>query len=371
MKKILFIDNTAHHLFGQLHLMNAFRDAGYGVEAIIPNDNNYFNKIREHGINTYTINIDGKGINPIKDLSLIRQLSKYFVQIKPNLICSFTIKPNLYAAIAAQEFNIPVIAGVTGLGTAFLKKNLLNFIVVNLYKFAFKKIGCVFFQNSDDKYMFDQLKIAPKTSLSIVLPGDGVDLNKFKYVGLQKNADIKFIFSGRLLWDKGLGELVEAMNIVKQKYPKTQLVVIGNYFFSNPSSISAKQVQSWEDLGLINYLGMVDNVFDVISSADCMVLPSYREGMPRSLLEAMSTGKPIITVDSVGCKDIIDDGVNGYIAKLKDVSSLAEAMIKYIELPFDKKLQMGLNGRRKMEREFDQSLVIGKYFEVINKLLEI
>jgi glycosyltransferase involved in cell wall biosynthesis len=370
MKKILFVDNTAHHLYGQMHLMDAFQENCYQVEAIVPNDNNYFIKLESLGIKCRHIEIDGKSVNPITDYALIKKLKCEFFNIKPALICSFTIKPNLYAAIASESYKIPLIAGVTGLGTAFLSKNLLNQIVVRLYKFAFKRIGCVFFQNNDDKDVFDQLKITPGSAISFALPGDGVDLAKFKYVGLTESINTTFIFSGRLLWDKGLGELVAAMKIVKQKYPATRLKVIGNYFLANPSGIPEKQIKQWGEEGFFEYLGMVDNVFEVMKPVDCMVLPSYKEGLPRVLMEACSMGKPIITVDSIGCKDVVEDGVTGYMVKVKDVNSLAEAMIKFIELPFEDKVLMGLNGRRKMEQEFDQTIVVNKYLEVAKQLLD-
>ena len=300
---------------------------------------------------------------------LIKEFKNKFFEIKPDLICSFTIKPNLYAAIAAQKYEIPVVAGVTGLGTAFLSKNLLNKIVVRLYKFAFKHIGCVFFQNNDDKNIFEQLKTTPNSAMNFALPGDGVDLAKFKYVGLTESSSTTFIFSGRLLWDKGLGELVAAIKIVKQKYPATQLKIIGNYFLGNPTAISESQISQWENEGLIKYLGMVDNVSDVIAQSDCVVLPSYREGMPRSILEASSMGKPVITVNSIGCKDAVNDGITGFIAQVKDVDSLATAMIRFMELAFNKKVEMGLQGRYKMEREFDQTIVVNKYLEVVKQLL--
>ncbi len=371
MKKILFIDNTAHHLFGQLHLMNAFKVNGYSVEVVVPNDDNYYQQISELGFKCHSITIDGKGINPVADFKLIKQLKYYFHVIKPDVICSFTIKPNLYASIAARSLKIPVIAGVTGLGTAFLKQNLLNYLVVKLYKFAFREIGCVFFQNQDDKLTFDSLGITEYARYSITLPGDGVDLNKFAYSKISLNKDTTFLYSGRLLADKGLYELVEAFKKVKFIYPNISLVLIGNYFLANPSAISKTTVDEWTKDGTIKYLGMVDNVSEIVKECDCVVLPSYREGMPRSLLEASSMGRPIITVDSIGCKDVVEDGVTGYMAKVRDVDSLAKAMIKFIELPFDKKVEMGLNGRRKMEQEFDQKIVINKYLEVANQLLHV
>lgn len=370
MEKILFIDNTAHHLFGQMHLVNAFVRDGYEVEAIVPDDGDYFNKLVKAGIKCHTIKINGKGLNPFADMALIKEFKNRFLEIKPNLICTFTIKPNLYAAIAAREYKIPVIAGVTGLGTAFLRKNILNKIVVGLYKHAFKKLGCVFFQNKDDQSTFKQLNIIKSDTLSIALPGDGVNLDRFNYVGMANtNEMVSFLYLGRLIGDKGLYELISATRKVKLSYPNICVMFGGNYFPGNPTAISELQVSQWVDEGVIRYLGMVDNVPSIIAQSDCVVLPSYREGMPRSILEASSMGKPVITVNSIGCKDAVDDGITGFIAQVKDVDSLATAMISFIELSYDKKVEMGLQGRRKMEREFDQTIVVNKYLEVVKQLL--
>lgn len=370
MRKILFIDNTAHHLLGQMHLLKAFTSGGYNVEAITPNDSDYFNKLVNAGIKCYPIKINGKGVNPFTDMALIKEFKNRFLEIKPDLICTFTIKPNLYATIAAQKYKIPVIAGVTGLGTAFLRKNILNKIVVSLYKQAFKSLGCVFFQNKDDQRTFEQLNIIKNNTLSICLPGDGVNLSRFSYVGLAKTDEmINFLYLGRLIGDKGLYELISAIRQVKLSYPNACVMFGGNYFPGNPTAISELQISQWENEGVIQYLGMIDNVPDVIAQSDCVILPSYREGMPRSILEASSMGKPVITVNSIGCKDAVDDGVTGFVAQVKDVDSLANAMIRFIELPFDKKVEMGLQGRRKMEREFDQTIVVNKYLEVAKQLL--
>lgn len=369
MKKILFIDNTAHHLFGQLHLMNAFKVCGYSVEIISPDDGNYYRKISDLGFVCHHIDIDGKRVNPLADLILINKFKLYFQKIRPSLICSFTIKPNLYASIAARSLNIPVIAGVTGLGTAFMKKNLLNYLVVKLYKFAFRDIGCVFFQNSDDQCIFNNLAITQSARFSISLPGDGVALDRFPYVGLKPKDNLTFLYSGRLLGDKGLHELIAAFNKVKTTYPNVCLIIIGNYFLGNPTAISESTVNEWTKDNSIRYLGMINNVSEIIADCDCVVLPSYREGMPRSLLEASSMGKPIITVNSIGCQDVVDTGVTGYMAKVRDIDSLAEAMLKFIELPFDKKVEMGLQGRRKMEREFDQRIVVNKYLDIASRLI--
>lgn len=370
MKKILFIDNTAHHLYGQLHHLQALRNAGYQVEVLVPDDGRYFNKLEHLGFPCSDLIKSWGGTNPIKEFGLFLLLRRIIKQIQPNLICSFTIKPNLYAAIITRQLKIPIITNITGLGTLFMRKKLQARFAVALYRYAFKKVPQVFFQNADDFKYIQQLRILNHETKVVVLPGSGVDLSGFPCViNANDNTELTFLYSGRLIRDKGIYELIDAFRMARQKFPNIRLKFIGNYFPANPSAISQAQVQRWVNDGVIEYLGMVDNVVDVIAGTDCMILPSYREGMPRSLLEASSMGKPIITVDSIGCKDVVEDGVTGFLAKVKDVSTLADAMIKFIELPFDKKVEMGLNGRRKMECEFDQKIVVTKYLEAVNKLL--
>lgn len=368
-KKILFIDNTAHHLYGQMHLVHLYKRLGYSITAIIPDDNNYFLKIKEQGVNCYKINIAGKSLNPLNDLKLMLALKKIINKISPDLINSFTIKPNIYAAIIARQQKIPIIVNVTGLGYVFLKGNWLSKFVSILYKFAFYDIPIVFFQNNDDRLLLTQAGIFSKNTITSIVPGSGVDIQKFNYIGLDESHDLRFLFSGRLLWDKGLGELIEAFQIVKKKYPYIELVVIGNYYPGNPAAISEEQMDLWQRQYGIKYLGMVDNVPEQIAASDCIVLPSYREGMPRAILEASSMGKAVIAADVPGCRDAVDDMKTGFLCKVKDIQSLADAMIRFIELSFEEKLQMGINGRKKMEQEFDQAIVINKYLEVSSRLL--
>ena len=368
-RKLVFIDNTAHHLYGQQHLFTAFSKNCYDIILICPNDNNYFIKLQKLGFKCYDMAINGKGINPFQDYVLIKDLKCILRTIDPHLICSFTIKPNLYASIAARALNIPIIPNITGLGYIFTGNSnwLLKKIVVGLYKFAFKKLSYVFFQNDDDKQVLQKLNIFPKSCELCTLPGDGVDLNKFKYVGYTHNT--RFLYSGRLLWDKGLGELIAAMRIVKDKYSSVTLSIIGNYFEGNPSAVSQIDITNWQNAGLCEYLGMVDNVAEVIAQHDCVVLPSYREGLPRALLEASAVGKPIITVNTVGCKDVVIPNITGLICHVKDSNSLAQSMLEFIELDVLTKQQMGQNGRELMQEKFDQQIVVQKYLQVANSII--
>lgn len=371
MKQILFIDNTAHHLYGQLHLMIALRKAGYQILCCCPDDGNYFNKITANGFAAIPIKISIRSRNPFGEINLFIKYFNLFRKIMPDLICGFTIKPNLYGAIAARYLNIPFIASVTGLGYSFMKDNWLKATVIRLYQFAFKKTAAVLFQNGTDKELFLQYNIIDSQSIIKVLPGDGVDISRFYYTGLREfTHDCRFIFSGRLLWDKGLGDLVNAFRLVKAKYPESVLWIIGNYFPENPAAISENQIKEWQEEGLISYFGMVDNVPQVLENCDCLVLTSYREGMPRSLLEACSMGKPIISVKTPGCAEVTIDGYNGYVAEVGNAASIAGAMIKFIESSHDDRLQMGLNGRKFMEERFNQTKVVNEFITLASQFIE-
>lgn len=369
LKKILFIDNTAHHLYGQLHHLNALHSAGYQIEVLIPDDGVYYNKLQGLGYHCIDSIVSWGGMSLFKELCLIRKLKLVIAEIEPDLICSFTIKPNLYTALAIKSSKVKQVANITGLGYAFMGNRIKARFFKRLYKHSFKKLDAVFFQNIDDHDYLTEMGVFSSDTIIKLLPGSGVDLTKFQYYSSKYSDRVVFLYSGRIIADKGINELISAFRVVRNKYANTKLILIGNFFLGNPSAISEEQVDKWISEGLIEYHGMVDNVDEYICESDCVVLPSYREGMPRSLLEASSMGRPIITVDSIGCKDVVEDGVTGYMAKVKDVDSLAEVMIKFIELSHEEKLAMGKVGRLKMEREFDQQIVINKYIEVVKQLL--
>ncbi|HMT02560.1 MAG TPA: glycosyltransferase family 4 protein [Burkholderiales bacterium] len=369
MKKLLFIDNTAHHLYTQEHLYSNFLKNGYKIILCCPNDNNYFSKLIKAGYHCENIDINSKSINPLKDVILLINLYSIIKKIKPSLIFSFTIKPNIYTSLICKILKIEVVPNITGLGYIFTKKNILTKFVLYLYKFAFSKLKFIFFQNSDDKNKFIENKILKSSTKIIQIPGSGVDLSKFYFTNYSnENQSINFLYSGRLLWDKGIDELIKSFRILKQRYKNIQLTMIGNFYHGNPSAINEAQILSWQNELNINYLGMVNDVPKYIAEADCIILPSYSEGMPRAILEGSSMGKVVITTDAVGCKDSVEHEITGFICKTKDVNSLVKAMEKFINLPCEQKKQLGLNGRKKMELQFDQKIVINEYFNVIKTL---
>jgi glycosyltransferase involved in cell wall biosynthesis len=227
----------------------------------------------------------------------------------------------------------------------------------------------VFFQNEDDKGLFVSASLVPEETTDR-LPGSGVDLDKFVPQALPNGDRVRFLLVARMLWDKGIAEYVQAARLLRQRGIQAEFCLLGFLDVQNPSAISRRQMDEWVDEGVISYLGVSDSVRDVISTADCVVLPSfYREGVPRTLLEAAAMARPIVTTDSVGCREVVDDGVNGYLCKPKDATDLAQKLQKIIDLGSAGRIQMGILSRKKVEQEFDEQIVIDKYLKAIDDIL--
>ena len=369
MKKIVFVANTSWNLFNfRLNLMLHLQTLGYEVIAVAPLDN-YSNRFATHNIPFHAMPMDNKGTNPIKDTGLILRLILLFIKLKPSCILSYTPKCNIYGGLASRFLTIPIINNVSGLGTAFIKENLVTKIVKRLYIVSLKKSAKVFFQNKDDLALFITMGLV-KAKLTDLLPGSGVDINLFT-PKLSAKPHLKFVFLlvGRMLKDKGIVEFVSAARLLKIEYPNIECQLLGFLDVKNSSAITAKEMQVWINDGDVNYLGATDSVADFLAQADCVVLPSYREGTPRSLLEAASMGKPLITTDVVGCREVVDEGVNGFLCESHSVSDLKLKMEKMLLLPVADRLQMGLNSRSKALRQFNETIVIDRYVQVIKNLM--
>ncbi len=372
MKKIIVLANTSWYLINfRLNLMLALQSKGYEVVAIAPTDT-YSTCFAKHGIRYVNITMDNHGINPLTDSVFIINLLTLFNQQKPTVILSFTPKCNIYAGFAAGLLNIPIINTISGLGTAFINVNWLTYLVQWLYKLALLKSTNVFFQNKDDLALFLQHKLIKQKQIALI-SGSGVDVDRFSPAPIAKNNNKSngkpfiFLCVARLLKEKGIIELVEATRSLKQEYPTMECHLLGELDITNPSAISANTLQTWIDEGIITYLGMTDNVLDFLRQADCVILPSYREGVPRSLLEAASVGKPIITTNAVGCREVVDDGINGFLCAVKDSAALKQKMLQILLLPEMERLTMGKNGRDKMLKQFTEQSVINHYIDAIEQ----
>ena len=370
IKTIAVVSNTSWNLWNfRLSLMNALREKGFEVIAIAPYDE-YSLKIKQAGFVYHEVNINGGGINPLEEIKSIYNFSKAFQLHKVDLVFSFTHKANLYSIFAGVFSNIPCLPNISGLGRAFIKKNWLSLVVRSLYKITLSRAPKVFFQNLDDRNVFQQLALL-KNDQAVLVPGSGIDLNKFasKHYFPRSIESTQFILIGRMLWDKGVGEFVEAAKIVKQTYPNTKFILIGPSDYDNASAIALATLKDWEAKGIIEYLGQLSNVTPQIEVSDVVVLPSYREGLPRSLLEACAIGRPLIATNVPGCKDLVIDGITGFLCKPKDAEDLAKSMICFLNLNVEEKQEMGLNARKLAEEKFDHNIVINKYLETIQELI--
>ncbi len=367
-KTIAIVINTAWNIFNfRLGLLLALQQEGYRIVCIAPKDE-YASRLQALGFEYHDIKINNKGVNPVEDAKLVVDFYRLYKQIAPDVILQYTIKPNIYGSWAAGMLGIPVISNISGLGTVFLNDSLSSKIARLLYRLALPFAKKVFFQNAHDRQLFISSKLVAETKTDL-LPGSGIDTQKFKPLtgGSQHTNVLRFLFIARLVKDKGLLEYVQAAKKIAQ--PSVECSILGAYYPGNPTAITGEQMEAWEEEGIVKYLGVSDEVQSVIAKADCIVLPSYREGLSRVLLEAASMAKPIITTNVAGCREVVDDGVNGYLCEVKDADSLAEQMKKMMLLSEEARKEMGRKGREKVMREFDESVVIEKYLEAIATIL--
>ncbi|MGL4364763.1 MAG: glycosyltransferase family 4 protein, partial [Bacteroidales bacterium] len=341
MKTIALVGNTAWGMFNfRGKLIEALVNIGFKVLVIAPFDKEFSSKIEHLGANFIPIGIDAKGTNPLNDIRLLLHLKRVYKSNKVDFIFHYTIKPNIYGGFAARLCNIPHIAVTTGLGYTFVNNNWISKISKQLYKYSFRFAKEVWFLNNDDKTEFLKYKIVTPLKAKVI-KGEGIDLNRFTLDSTNTIDPPRFLLIARMLWDKGIQEFIKAAEIIHQDYPNAQFQLLGFVGVDNPSAISQTQIDEWVSKGIVNYLGGTNDVRPFIQKASCVVLPSYREGIPFTLLEACALGKPIITTNSVGCREVIEDNTTGFMCEIKNVESLANAMLKIIHLSPEEYIKMG------------------------------
>lgn len=307
--------------------------------------------------------ISRHGTNILEDLNLFLHYKNLLQDIRPNVVLTFTIKPNIYGGLACRLLNVPYIANITGLGTAVENGGIMQQITSVLYKVALKKANCVFFQNKENLNFFANKRIA--LGKHELLPGSGVNLNRFSLLEYPPDNIIRFVFISRIMKKKGIDQYLEAAEYIKRKYPDTEFHICG-FCEEDYEDI----LKSYQHRGIIIYHGMVRNVAEILKNMHCTVHPTYYpEGMSNVLLESLACGRPIITTDRSGCKEIVDDEVNGFIVEQENSQDLIEKIEKFIKLSKESKRQMGLQGRNKVEREFDRQFVVEKYMNKISNAL--
>ena len=349
----------------RIDLIRAVQAAGYRVIAVAPEDQ-YTPKLAELGIEFLPIEIQSSGVSPVEDSLLFARYLGLLRRIRPAVFLGFTVKPNIYGSLAAHLIGIKVINNVSGLGTVFIKKGPLTRIVTTLYRLAFRRSAVVFFQNRDDLDQFVQGKMV-RADQARLIPGSGIDLARFQPAKAKPEArkEFRFLLIARLLWDKGVQEFVDVARTIKAIEPNVRCQILGFVDVDNRTAVPRETLNRWIEEGWVNFLGSTDDVRPFIEQADCVVLPSYREGLPRTLVEGSALGKPLVATDVPGVREVIDEGVTGFLCKVRSARSLADAMLKMVRLPRDEREKMGAAGRLKVEREFSQTIVIRSYLAAL------
>lgn len=369
--RIAICVNTAWNLINfRAGLIRALVSAGHEVVAVAPDDK-YAVGLSALGCRFVPFHMENGGTNPLKDALLLWRFMRLFARERPDVYLGYTVKPNVYGSLAAHMLGIPVINNIAGLGAVFIKGGWLIWVVRWLYRTALKRSAKVFFQNRDDQRLFISGGLV-RARVTDLLPGSGIDLNHFVPVPKRTlnhgNSKFRFLLIARMLRDKGVAEYVEAARLVRKQYSQAEFCLLGPLDVQNPAAVSRVEMDAWVASGDVNYLGVSDDVRIQIADADCVVLPSYREGTPRTLLEAAAMVRPIVTTDAVGCREVVDDGVNGYLCNVRDSADLAQKMTQMLLLSSEQRVQMGLRGRQKIESEFDEQIVIGKYLAAIEEI---
>ncbi|MFP5329003.1 MAG: glycosyltransferase family 4 protein [Alphaproteobacteria bacterium] len=323
-------------------------------------------ELESMGVEFVPVAIDARGVSPLHDLALVLGYRRIFKRVRPCAVLTFTAKPNIYGSLAATSLGIPVVSTVTGLGTGFLSGRALQSLVSLLYRLSFRRCSKVFFHNKEDLQLFIEKGLVRPGNGGVV-PGSGVDLERFLApAGSRANPVPTFLFIGRLLKDKGVVEFIEAAGMVASR--REARFQIAGTIEGHPKAVPPALIASAERSGTVEMLGTTDDIRTFIRNADCVVLPSYREGLPRALLEASAMATPVIATDAPGCRQVVEHGVTGLLCKPRSAKSLAEAMMAFAGMSPAKRAQMGRSGRAKVEREFSEEKVIEAY---INSLREL
>lgn len=373
MKKIIISSNILWTITQfRLGLIRFLVENNYDVVCVADTDN--FSllsemKLSEIKARFIKVSISRKGLNPLNDIRYFINILKIYKTEKPDIVINYTIKPVMYGSVAAYILKIPSFAVITGLGFVFIKNSILARFVRLSYKVCLKLPRRVFFLNEDDHELFLNFNLV-NLNKCVILPGEGINTSFFSPVPKKVMGTFSFILIARLLWDKGVGEYIKAIEILnkKQDLRNVKYLLLGYIDENNPSGIEKSLINKWHKSKIINYLGTVEDTRNVLQNVDCIVLPSYREGVPRTLMEAASMEKPIIASNCAGCKDVVDNNINGFLCGIGDPQDLAEKMLKMYQLSDLERFFMGKRGREKMIQQFEDKIVFEIYLRALNEV---
>lgn len=347
-------------------LVRAIQKAGYDPLIVAPSDPDAALRMEHLGVDRIPVDIERSGLNPFADFRLFFQYRRLLKKFAPAAFLGFTIKPNIYGCIAARFARVPAVANVSGLGTVFLKSGLLEKLVVPMYRYAFSRADLVFFQNPDDRRLFVERRLV-RPEQARIIPGSGINLDHYPSAELPDGPPT-FLLIARLLGDKGVREFVEAARSLREEMPGARFQLLGPLDAHNRTSISRGDLDAWVAQGNVEYLGATDDVRPFVADATAVVLPSYREGLPRSLLEGAAMARPLITTDVPGCRELVEDGVSGFLCAAQDPRSLAEAMRRFIRLSPEGRRRMGMAARSTVEENYSEAFVVRAYLDALEEL---
>jgi galacturonosyltransferase len=361
MGKILILANSDIGLYKFRKELVEELQKNNQVFISLPNGE-YVKELVSSGCEFIDTKINRRGTNPITDLKLMFEYKKILKRIKPDVVLTYTIKPNVYGGMMCRLTRIPYIANITGLGTAVENGGVLQIITIFLYKLALRNASCVFFQNKENaKFINSKGIIKGKQK---IIPGSGVNLDYYEIIDYPEDGTINFLFVSRVMKQKGIDQYLDAAKYIREKHPNTQFHILG--FCEESYEEKLKDLHNKE---IIQYHGMQRDVRKFHQISNCTVHPSYYpEGMSNVLLESAACARPIITTIRTGCREIVDDGVNGYLVEQQNSQDLIEKIEKFLKLKYEDKKQMGLAGRAKVERDFDRRKVIEAYMDVIKRI---
>ena len=361
MSKVLFLVNHDVVIYNfRLELVERLCADGHDVVISSPYGER-IEDLKALGCEFREIEISRHGMNPVQELKLLGNYIKLLKEVRPDIVLTYTIKPNIYGGIASALLGIPYVANITGLGTAVENGGMVQKLTVLLYKLAFVNVQRVFFQNEENRRFFADRKIA--VSRHGMLPGSGVNLQRFVPLDYPEGENTEFVFISRIMKEKGADHYLDAAEAIRAKYPNTVFHVCG--FCEEHYEARLKDLQ---ERGVIVYHGMVRDIKTVLERTHCTIHPTfYPEGLSNVLLESCACARPILTTDRSGCREVIDDGINGFVVRQRSTEDLIAKIETFLSLTSEQRRAMGLAGRAKVEREFDRQIVVEAYLKEINR----
>ena len=361
-KRVLILANNASGLYDFRNelLLRLLKE--YEVHVSLPDEEDV-PELAEEGCIVHHTFLERRGMNPIKDGKLMIEYLKLMRKVKPDVVLTYTIKPNIYGSLCCRVKRIPYIVNITGLGSAFEEDGLLRKLVVFLYKTALKEARCVFFQNTKNKAVFSKFGIKGKKER--LVPGSGVNLDRHMFEEYpSENEPVRLVFVGRIMKEKGMDELLYGAEKIKQEFPDVIFQLIGSYEEDYKESVDKLQ-----QAGVVEFLGYQKMIHPFYKTAAAAVMPSYHEGMSNVVLESAATGRPVLASDIPGCREGFDDGITGIGFAPRDKQAFYEAVKRFLNLSYEERKEMGKRARRKIEEEFDRRIVVESYIEEIEKIM--